>query len=151
MEDAQLAQIPADQLPESLQPLLADWNVIALSESGWYGDTRRLIEAIAAATGLPLNPELEEWMALMAGAQQGLAMARATEASGAVDRQGEEQALESLLHRAAGADPEERPALKAALAALANGDTLLAEISYEQELAASRPHCGQPGVGNESR
>ena len=138
VEDAQLAQIPADQLPESLRPLLADWNVLALSESGWDDDTRRLIEAIAAATGLPVNPELEEWMALMAGAQQGLSMARATEAPGAVGRQGEEQALEGLLHRAAGADPEERPALKAALAALANGDTLLAEASFEQELEASR-------------
>ena len=138
VEDAQLAQIPADQLPESLRPLLADWNVLALSESGWDDDTRRLIEAIAAATGLPVNPELEEWMALMAGAQQGLAMARGTEAPGAVGRQGEEQALESLLHRAAGADPEERPALKAALAALANGDTLLAEASFEQEVEASR-------------
>jgi tetratricopeptide (TPR) repeat protein len=138
VEDAQLAQIPADQLPESLQPLLADWNVLALSESGWDDDTRRLIEAIAAATGLPVNPELEEWMALMTGAQQGLSVARGTEATGAVGRQGEEQALESLLHRAAGADPEERPALKAALAALANGNTLLAEASFEQELAASR-------------
>jgi predicted negative regulator of RcsB-dependent stress response len=138
VEEAQLAQIPAEQLPESLRPLLADWNVLALSESGWDDDTRRLIEAIAAATGLPVNPELEEWMALMAGAQQGLSMARATEAPGAVGRQGEEQALESLLHRAAGADPEERPALKAALAALANGDTLLAEASFEQELEASR-------------
>jgi tetratricopeptide (TPR) repeat protein len=138
VEDAQLAQIPADQLPESLRPLLADWNVLALSESGWDDDTRRLIEAIAAATGLPVNPELEEWMALMSGAQQGLSMARGAEAPGAVGRQGEEQALESLLHRAAGADPEERPALKAALAALANGDTLLAEASFEQELAASR-------------
>ena len=138
VEEAQLAQIPADQLPESLRPLLADWNVLALSESGWDDDTRRLIEAIAAATGLPVNPELEEWMALMAGAQQGLSMARATEAPGAVGRQGEEQALEGLLHRAAGADPEERPALKAALAALANGDTLLAEASFEQELEASR-------------
>jgi len=77
-------------------------------------------------------------MALMSGAQQGLSVARATEASGAVGRQGEEQALESLLHRAAGADPEERPALKAALAALANGDTLLAEASFEQEVDASR-------------
>jgi hypothetical protein len=77
-----------------------------------------------------VHPELEEWMALMAGAQQGLSMARATEVSGAVGRQGEEQALESLLHRAAGADPEQRPALKAALAALANGDTLLAEDSF---------------------
>jgi hypothetical protein len=136
VEDAQLAQIPADQLPESLRPLLADWNVLALSEGGWDDDTRRLIKAIAAATGLPLNPELEEWMALM---------------TGAAGRQGEKQALEGLLHRAAGADPEERPALKAALAALANGDTLLAEISFEQELAASRPQCGQPGGGNESR
>jgi len=136
VEDTQLAQIPADQLPESLRPQLADWNVLALSESGWDDDTRRLIKAIAAATGLPLNPELEEWMALM---------------TGAAGRQGEKQALEGLLHRAAAADPEERPALKAALAALANGDTLLAEASFEQELAASRPHCGQPGGGNESR
>jgi hypothetical protein len=79
---------------------------MALSESGWDDDTRRLIEAIAAATGLPVHPELEEWMA------------RGTEAPGA--------------------DPEERPALKAALAALANGDTLLAEASFEQELAVSR-------------
>ncbi len=138
VEDAQLAQIPADQLPESLRPLLGDWNVLALSESGWDDDTRRLIEAIAAATGLPVNPELEEWMALMRGAQQGLSMARGTESTGAVGRQGEEQALEGLLHRAAGADPEERPALKAALAALANGDTLLAEASFEQEVEASR-------------
>ena len=138
VEKAQLAQIPADQLPESLQPLLADWNVLALSESGWDDDTRRLIEAIAAATGLPVHPELEEWMALMAGAQQGLSMARAPEAPGAVGRQGEEQVLDGLLHRAAGADPEQRPALKAALAALANGDTLLAEASFEQEVEASR-------------
>jgi hypothetical protein len=116
VEDVQLAQIPADQLPDSLRPLLADWNVLALGESGWDDDTRRLIKAIAAATGLPLNPELEEWMALM---------------TGAAGRQGEEQALEGLLHRAAGADP--------------------AEASFEQELAASRPHCGQPGGGNESR
>ena len=126
VEDAQLAQIPADQLPGSLRPLVADWNVLALSESGWDDDTRRLIEAIAAGTGLPVHPELEEWMA------------RGTEAPGAVGRQGQEQALEGLLHRAAGADPEERPALKAALAALANGDTLLAEASFEQVLAVSR-------------
>ena len=137
VEEAQLAQIPVDQLPESLRPLL-DWNKFDLGEDGWDEDTRRLIDAIAAATGLPVNPELEEWMALMAGAQQGLSMKRATEAPGAVGRQGEEQALESLLHRAAGADPEERPALKAALAALATGDTLLAEASFEQELEASR-------------
>ncbi len=138
VEDAQLAQIPADQLPESLQPLLVDWNVLALSESGWDDDTRRLIEAIAAATGLPVNSELEEWMALMAGAQQGLSMARVTEAAGAPGRHGEELALESLLHRAAGSEPEERHDLKAALAALAAGDTLLAEESFEQQVEASR-------------
>jgi hypothetical protein len=76
VEEAQLAQIPADQLSESLRPLLADWNVLALSESGWDHDTRHLIEAIAAATGLPVNPELEVLMALMSGAQQGLSMKR---------------------------------------------------------------------------
>jgi tetratricopeptide (TPR) repeat protein len=138
VEEAQLAQIPAAELPESLRPLLGEWNVMALSESGWDDDMRRLIDAIADATGLAVNPELEEWMALMAGAQQGLSAARGTEASGAVGRQGEEQALESLLHRAAGADPDERPALKAALAALAAGNTLLAEASFEQEVEASR-------------
>jgi hypothetical protein len=106
VEDAQLAQIPADQLPESLRPLLGDWNGLALSESGRDDDTRRLIKAIAAATGLPVHPELEEWMA------------RGTEAPGA--------------------DPEERPALKAALAALANGNTLHEEASFVQELAVSR-------------
>jgi hypothetical protein len=41
LEDAQLAHIPADQLPESLTPLLADWNVLVLSESGWDDDTGR--------------------------------------------------------------------------------------------------------------
>jgi predicted negative regulator of RcsB-dependent stress response len=138
VEDAQLAQIPTGELPQSLRPLLGDWNVMALSESGWDDDMRRLIEAIADATGLPVNPELDEWMALMAGAQQSLSAARGKEASGAVGRQGEEQALESLLHHAAGADPEERPALKAALAALAAGNTLLAEASFEQEVEASR-------------
>ncbi len=138
VEDAQLAQIPTGELPQSLRPLLGDWNVMALSESGWDDDMRRLIEAIASATGLPVNPELDEWMALMAGAQQSLSAARGTEAAGAVGCQGEEQALESLLHRAAGADPEERPVLKAALAALAAGNTLLAEASFEQEVEASR-------------
>lgn len=52
--------------------------MLALSESGWDDDTRRLIEAIAAATGLSVNPELEEWMA------------RGTEAPDAVGLQGEE-------------------------------------------------------------
>ncbi len=139
VEDAQLAQIPTAELPQSLRPLLGDWNVMALSESGWDDDMRRLIDAIADATGLPVNPEMEEWMALMAGAQQGLSAARGLEGAGVVvGRHGEEQALESLLHRAAGADPDERPALKAALVALAVGNTQLAEASFEQEVEASR-------------
>jgi tetratricopeptide (TPR) repeat protein len=137
VEDAQLSGIRKDQLPVSLQPLLGEWNVLALSESGWDDDTRRLIEAIAVATGLPVNPELEDWMALITGAQRGLVLARGAEAAGAVARLGQEQTLESLLHRAAESDPEERPALKAALAAMAAGDTLLAEESFERELGAS--------------
>jgi tetratricopeptide (TPR) repeat protein len=136
VEDAQLSQIPADQLPESLRPLLADWNVLALSESGWDDDTRRLIEAIAAATNLPVNPELGEWMEMLAGAQRKLSRARDAEPQPALGREGEEQALEALLHKAAGAEPEERPALKAALAALVAGDTRLAEELFERELEA---------------
>jgi predicted negative regulator of RcsB-dependent stress response len=138
VEDAQLSQISADQLPESLRPLLADWNVLALSESGWDDDTRRLIEAIAAATNLPVNPELEEWMALLAGAQRGLSRARGAAPQAALDREGEERALEALLHQAAGAAPEERPALKAALKELAAGNTQLAEEWFERELEASQ-------------
>ena len=138
VEDAQLSQLPTDQLPESLRPLLGDWNVLALSESGWDDDTRRLIEAIAAATHLPVNPELEEWMALLAGAQQGLSRARGAVPQAALGREGEEQALEALLHQAAGAEPEERPALKAALAELAAGNTQLAEEWFERELEASQ-------------
>jgi tetratricopeptide (TPR) repeat protein len=138
VEDTQLAQIPADQLPASLQPLLRDWNVLSLSESGWDDDTRRLMDAIAAATGLPLNPELDEWLELIGGARQGLAMVRGEQAAEAAARQGEDQALHGLLHRAAHADAQERPALKEALAALAAGNTLLAEASFEQELENSR-------------
>jgi predicted negative regulator of RcsB-dependent stress response len=138
VEDAQLSQIPAEHLPASLQPLLADWNVLALSESGWDDDTRRLIEAIAAATHLPVNPELEEWLALLAGAQRGLSRARGAAPQAALGREGEERALEALLHQAAGAEPEERPALKAALAALTVGDTRLAEEWFERELEASQ-------------
>ena len=52
VDEAQLARIPVDALPESLQPLLADWNVLTLSESGWDQDTRRVIAAMASATGL---------------------------------------------------------------------------------------------------
>jgi tetratricopeptide (TPR) repeat protein len=138
VEDAQLSQISAEHLPESLQPLLGRWNVLALSESGWDDDTRRLIEAIATATNLPVNPELEEWLALLAGAQQGLSRARGAAPQAVLDREGEEQALEALLHQAAGADPEERPALKAALKELAAGNTQLAEEWFERELEASQ-------------
>jgi len=73
VEDADLKAIPAARLPDALQPLLAEWNVLELSESGWDDDTRRLIEAIAAATGLPVQADLKEWLALMAGAERGLA------------------------------------------------------------------------------
>ena len=77
-------------------------------------------------------------MALLAGAQRGLSRARGAAPQAALGREGEEQALEALLHQAAEADPEERPALKAALAALAAGDTRLAEEWFERELEASQ-------------
>ena len=111
VEDAQLSGIPKDKLPESLRPLLADWNVLALSESGWDEDTRRLTESIAAATGIALRrAELEEVMALMAGAQQGLARKQGTAQLAGGDLQGGLQALGALLHQVADADPADRAA-----------------------------------------
>jgi tetratricopeptide (TPR) repeat protein len=138
VEDAQLTTIPSDQLPASLQPLLADWNVLALSEMGWDEDTLRLIEALATATGLAVNPELREWMELMAGAREGLSRARGGGLPSPTGAEGEAQALEGLLQRVAGAEQTERPALKAALSALAAGHTLLAEQSFEEEWEASQ-------------
>jgi tetratricopeptide (TPR) repeat protein len=138
VEDAQLSAMAPEQLPESLRPLLADWNVLVLTESGWDDDTRRLIEAITETAGLPVNPELRDWLALMAGAQRGLATARSAKSLAGEERSGEEPALDGLLRRAAEAEPSERPALKAALAALATGNTRLAEASFEEELASSQ-------------
>ena len=135
VEDAQLAQIPADQLPESLRPLLGDWNVLELSESGWDEDTRRLIETIASATGLPVNPELEDWMALMRGALN--PPGSFIDLLDTEDHEGRVQALEALLHLAAIADPAERPALKAAMAEMARWGTFLAEKVLEQEVEKS--------------
>jgi hypothetical protein len=57
VEEATLKEISTAELPDSLKPLLGEWNVLELSESGWDDDTRRLIEAIAAATGLQVLPE----------------------------------------------------------------------------------------------
>lgn len=138
VEDAQVAGVAPEQLPESLRPLLEEWNILVLTESGWDDDTRRLIEVITESAGLPVNPELGDWLALMTGAQRGLATARATESLGGQEPSGEEPALDSLLRRAAEAEPSDRPALKAALEALATGNTLLAEASFEEELAMSQ-------------
>ncbi|MFM8661719.1 MAG: tetratricopeptide repeat protein [Cyanobium sp.] len=138
VDDVQLNQIPTDALPASVQPLFREWNVLTLSDAGWDDDTRRLIEAIADATGLAVNPELGDWLLLLGGARKGLAAARWTDDREISWRQRDEPALNSLLHRAARSEPVDRPALKDALAALAAGNTLLAEASFEQELLASQ-------------
>jgi tetratricopeptide (TPR) repeat protein len=142
VEDAQLRDIPKDELPESLRPLLADWNVLELSESGWDEDTRRLIEMIASATGLAVNPELEDWMALMRG---GLSLM--TPGHDCLHNRGSlrgKQALVALLHQVAGAGPTERQALKAAMEALAKGNTRLAEQAFELEMEKSHRLRGVP-------
>jgi tetratricopeptide (TPR) repeat protein len=139
VEEASLAAISIDELPESLRPLLQEWNVLELSESGWDDDTRRLISAIAEATGLPVRPDLEEWLALMGGAERGLATRQRPEAvAQAPQALGSEQlALEALLAKVASASPAERDGLKVAFAALAAGNTLVAEQEFEREVEAS--------------
>jgi tetratricopeptide (TPR) repeat protein len=137
VEDADLKAIPAAWLPDALQPLLAEWNVLELSESGWDDDTRRLIEAIAAATGLPVQADLEEWLALMAGAERGLAGAVHVQEPSIGAKGGEQQALENLLRKVAEAPANERPGLRAAFEALAAGDSRLAEEAFEREVESS--------------
>ncbi|MEM9567543.1 MAG: TIR domain-containing protein [Cyanobacteria bacterium P01_E01_bin.34] len=138
VEEARLNEIPQRELPDSLQPLLSEWNVLVLSESGWDDDTRRLIEAIAEATGLPVQPDLEDWLALMTGAKQGLADRGQDQSPREGDRSGEQQALADLLHKVADASAAERPGLKAAFEAMAVGDTQLAEEAFEREVEASQ-------------
>jgi len=137
VEEASLTAIRTDALPESLRPLLQEWNVLELSERGWDDDTRRLISAIAAATGLSVQPDLEEWLALMGGAERGLAAKLRPEAVAPDALGGEQQAMEALLGKVATASLPEREGLKAAFAALAAGNTLVAEQMFEQEVEAS--------------
>jgi hypothetical protein len=62
VEEAQLSVIPTRELPDSLRPLLSASNVLAVSESDWEDDTRRLIAAIAEAMGAAGEGQaLEEW------------------------------------------------------------------------------------------
>ncbi|MEY4353651.1 MAG: hypothetical protein RLZZ609_1892 [Cyanobacteriota bacterium] len=139
VEEAQLQEIPTAALPPSLQPLLGEWNVLTLTESGWDDDTRRLIEAIAAATGLPVLPDLEEWLELVTGAERGMAAQAQGQAQGAPmgGQRGEQQVLAEMLRRVAEAPASERPGLKAAFEAMAAGDSLLAEDMFEREVEAS--------------
>ena len=139
VEEAQLQEIPTAALPASLQPLLGEWNVLKLTESGWDDDTRRLIEAIAAATGLPVLPDLEEWLALVTGAERGMAAQVQGQAQAASmgGQRGEQQVLAEMLRRVAEAPASERPGLKAAFEAMAAGDSLLAEAMFEREVEAS--------------
>jgi len=118
VEEATLKEISTAELPDSLKPLLGEWNVLELSESGWDDDTRRLIEAIAAATGLQVLPELEEWLALMAGAKRGLAAKAQGQGPSTGGKAGGQQAVEDLLRKVAEAPSSERPGLKAAFEAL---------------------------------
>ena len=130
-------KLPQDQLPEVLRSLLG-CQAFEITENGYHDDTRRLIDKIASATGLPVNPDLEKWMSLTTGASKAMSLASDGDLQGAIGRQGRERSIEGLLHRAAEAEPAERPALMQALAALASGNTLLAEESFEREIEASR-------------
>jgi tetratricopeptide (TPR) repeat protein len=137
VEEATLNEIATVELPASLQPLLCEWNVLELSESGWDDDTRRLIEAIAAATGLQVLPDLEQWLSLMAGAQRGLAAAAQRQGPSIGGKAGGQQAVEDLLRKVAEAPSSERPGFKAAFEALSAGDSLLAEETFEREVESS--------------
>jgi len=120
-------------LPPELAGLL-EWNAYPLSETGWEDDTRRLLDAVAEATGLDIAPDTDR---LLAGERE------------AEDRLRDEkdQKLQSdqiraltrtiadLTRRLADEPAGRRATIGGALAALGQGNTAPAEAEFERVLA----------------
>ena len=123
---------PAEQLPAELRPLFGMWNARSITENGWEDDTRRLIGEIADATKLPVVAVLDELMSVQ---RRFAALARE---SGQQAEQIERlnRTINDLRDMLADAPASQRSWLEAAFAALARGDSLLAEDAFEREYEA---------------
>jgi tetratricopeptide (TPR) repeat protein len=137
VDEVRLDEIPSKDLPDSLRPLLSEWNVMAISEAGWDHDTQRLITAIAKATGLPVQPDFHEWLSLMNGARRGMAAQTPSAAPQPVAEAAQQLTLDGLLHKVAETHAAERRGLRQPFEALAAGNTRLAEEAFEEEIKSS--------------
>jgi tetratricopeptide (TPR) repeat protein len=124
------ASLPAhNALPEVLRGLLTQ-DFKTVSGPGWEDDTRRMVEEIAQETGLSVRADLGALMRYDHAAREQLANRSAT-STDPQQLQALQQTIDDLRRRLAEASTAERSGLAAAYAALARGDSRLAEDSFE--------------------
>lgn len=126
---------PLADLPAELRPLF-DWNARPVSEGGWEADIRRLIAEIAAATRLPVGPDLDTLLHDVAAARQRVAELEQARHHDAEQIESLRRTIDDLTAKLAGASAGERPGLANAFAELARGNTLAAEDAFEREYEA---------------
>ncbi len=136
VEGLKVTDVPTEKLPSELRPLFAVWNAREVTEDGWEDDTRRLIAEIAEASRLPVGPDLDTLLRNAAAAQQ-----RVVELEQARHLQSDHidalrRTVEELRRKLADASAGDRPGLAAAFAALAQGNSLVAEDAFEREYDA---------------
>ncbi len=136
VEDLKVKDVPAGKLPVELRPLFDVWNAHEITEDGWEDDTRRLIDEIAAASGLPVKSGLAMLMHDVGAVEQrvqelGRVSNLQTRRIGALRR-----AVDDLRGKLAEASEADRPRLAEAFAALAHGDSGPAEAVFQQECNA---------------
>jgi len=125
-------------LPVELQSLFGTWNARVVTENAWEEDTRRLIHEIAQATGLTVGPDLETLLRDAGAAQRRIAELEETRHLQASQIEALQATVDRLTRELAEAPLAMRPDVAGAFAALAAGDTSLAEIIFEREYAAQR-------------
>ena len=105
-------------MPQVLRPLFA-WNVRRVTENGWENDSRRLIGEIAAASRLPVGPDLDTLLRDAGTARQRSAEMKQVRHLQAGQVDALRRTVEELTHKLAEASASERPRFGVAFAALA--------------------------------
>lgn len=136
VEGLKVKDVPTEKLPSKLQPLFAVWNAREVTEDGWEDDTRRLIAEIAEASGLPVGLDLDTLLRNAAAAQQRVAELEQARHLQSDHMEALRRTVEELRRKLAEASAGDRPGLAAAFAALAEGNSLVAEDAFEREYDA---------------
>ena len=131
------AELPnTADLPTELRPIFDVWNAHPITEAGWEGDTRRLIEEIAKGTSLPVGPDFDVLLHDVSAARQRFSELEQTSRLQAEQLEAQRRAIDDLTSKLADTSATERPGLAAAFAALALGDSRAAEDAFEREYDA---------------